>query len=69
MTQIADLTQQLSQATQPQNQSLLPNDLQASSEILSTVVHILEANNITSNVRITIAGFYLLGEAGGKLPP
>lgn len=51
-TQIADLTQRLSQATQPQNQSLLPNDLEASTEILSAVVDILETDNITNNVRI-----------------
>ena len=55
MNQIAELTERLAQATQPQNQSLLPNDLEASSRILSAVVDILEASNITNNVRIIIA--------------
>ena len=54
VTEIAELTQQLAQATQPRNLSLLPHDLQTSSEILSTIVGILEANNVTSNVRIII---------------
>ena len=54
MTEIAELTQRLAQATQPRNLSLLPHDLQASSEILSTIVGALEANNVTSNVRIII---------------
>ena len=52
---ISELMQQLAQATQPRNLSLLPHDLQTSSEILSTIVGILETNNITSNVRIIIA--------------
>ena len=55
VTEIAELAQQLAQATQPRNQSLLPHDLQTSSEILSTIVDILSANNVTSNVRIIIA--------------
>lgn len=55
VNQIAELTERLAQATQPQNQSLLPNDLEASSRILSAVVDILEASNITNNVRIIIA--------------
>ena len=42
--------QQLIQATQPQNQSLLPNDLQTSSRILSIVVQVLDVNNITNEV-------------------
>ena len=47
---ITELVRQLIQATQPQNQSLLPNDLQASSRILSIVVQLLDANNITNEV-------------------
>ena len=54
MSEISELTQQLAQATQPRNLSLLPHDLQTSSEILSTIVDVLEANNVTSNVRIII---------------
>jgi hypothetical protein len=59
VTKIAELTQQLAQATLPRNQSLLPNDLQTSSEILSTIVDVLESNNVTNNVRIIIANGYV----------
>ena len=52
VTEIAELAQQLAQATLPRNLSLLPHDLQTSSEILSTIVDVLSANNVTSNVRI-----------------
>ena len=45
VTQSAELTQQLVQATLPQNRSLLPNDLQASTRILTTVLEVLENNN------------------------
>ena len=45
-----ELVWQLIQATQPQNQSLLPNDLQTSSRILSIVVQLLDANNVTNEV-------------------
>ena len=43
------------QATQPQNDSgsLLPNDLEASSRILSSVIEVLESNdNVTDTVSI-----------------
>ena len=41
------LTQKLVQATLPQNHSgsLLPNDLEASSSILSSVIEVLESND------------------------
>ena len=55
MTEIAVLTEQLAQITLPQNQSLFPNDLQTSSEVLSAIVNVLEANRITNDVRIVIA--------------
>ena len=55
VTQIAELTGQLVLATQSQNQPLLPNDLQTSSEILSIVVGVLGANNMTNNVSFIIA--------------
>ena len=43
--QSAELAQQLVQATLPQNRSLLPNDLQASTRILTTVLEVLENND------------------------
>lgn len=43
--QSAKLTQQLVLATLPKNRSLLPNDLQASTRILTTVLEVLENNN------------------------
>ena len=43
--QSAELTQQLIQATEPQNRSLLPNDLQASTRVLTTVLQVLESND------------------------
>lgn len=43
--QSAELTQQLIQATEPQNRSLLPNDLQASTRVLTTVLQVLENND------------------------
>ena len=49
------LTHELVQATSPQNHSgsLLPNDLEASSRILSTVIEVLESNdNATDTVSI-----------------
>ena len=55
VTEISKLTKRLAQVTLPQNQSLLPNDLQTSSEVLSTIVNVLEANSITNDVRIVIA--------------
>ena len=55
VTEIAELTERLAQITLPQNQSLLPNDLQTSSEVLSAIVNVLEANSITNDVRIVIA--------------
>lgn len=45
-----DVTQQLIQVTEPQNKSLLPNDLGASARILTTVVDVLENNNMTNEV-------------------
>lgn len=45
-----ELIQQLIEATQPQNQSLLPNDLQATSRVLSIMVEVLNKNNITNEV-------------------
>ena len=45
-----ELIQQLIKATQPQNQSLLPNDLQTTSRVLSIMVEVLDANNITNEV-------------------
>lgn len=50
--QSTNLTQELLQATVPQNRSLLPNDLQASSRILSSVISVLEINeNATDTVK------------------
>ena len=49
----ADLTQQLVQATEPQNRSLLPNDLGVSAKILAAVVDVLENNNATDEVRMS----------------
>ena len=47
----ADLTEQLIQATEPQNnKSLLPNDLGVSARILTAVVDVLENNNATDEV-------------------
>lgn len=43
--QSAELTQQLIQATEPQNRSLLPNDLQTSTRVLTTVLQVLENND------------------------
>ena len=49
--QVAELTQQLRQATEPLvNQSLLPNNLGASARILMAVVEVLENNNSTDEV-------------------
>ena len=49
--QSAELTQQLIQATEPQNRSLLPNDLQASTRVLTTVLQVLEDNeNATADL-------------------
>ena len=45
-----DITQRLIQATEPQNRSLLPNDLGASSRILTAVIEVLENNNSTDEV-------------------
>jgi hypothetical protein len=59
VTKIAELTQQLAQVTVPRNQPQLPNDLQTTSEILSTIVDVLEANNVTNDVRIIIANEYV----------
>ena len=39
------ITQDLVQATAPQNRSLLPNDLQASTRIISSVIQVLEEND------------------------
>ena len=52
ITVATDVTQQLIQATEPQGKSLLPNDLGASTRILTGVVSVLEKNNVTNEVRI-----------------
>ena len=46
----AEVTQQLIQATEPQNKPLLPNDLGASARILTAVVDVLENNSVTNEV-------------------
>ena len=49
--QTNELTDLLIEATEPQNRSLLPNDLQASTRILTTVLEVLENNdNATTNL-------------------
>ena len=51
LVQSAELTQQLIEATVPQNRSLLPNDLQASTRVLTSVLEVLENNeNATTNL-------------------
>ena len=45
-----ELIQDLIEATQPQNQSLLPNDLQATSRVLSIMMEVLNKNDITNEV-------------------
>ena len=47
---VTNVTEQLVQFTEPQNKSLLPNDLGASTRILTAVVDILENNNVTDGV-------------------
>ena len=42
------VTQDLVLATAPQNRSLLPNDLQASTRIISSVIDVLEENDNTT---------------------
>ena len=45
------VTQQLIQATMPQNRSLLPNDLQVSTRVLTNIIEVLENNeNATDTV-------------------
>ena len=47
----SNVTEQLIQYTEPQNNKpLLPNDLGASTRILTAVVDILEKNNATNEV-------------------
>ena len=49
--QTTELTELLIEATEPQNRSLLPNDLQVSTRILTTVLEVLEDNeNATTNL-------------------
>ena len=43
------IIQQLTQVTEPQTHSLLPNDLQISTRVLSTVIGVLEDNEDTIN--------------------
>lgn len=57
--QSAELTQQLIEATQPQNRSLLPNDLQASTRILTTVLQVLEDNDNATTDLVCICTHYL----------
>ena len=45
--QISAVAHKLAQATLPQNRSLLPNDLQATTKILFYVIKVLENNNTT----------------------
>ena len=47
ITQSAAVAEELMQATAPQNRSLLPNDLQATTRILSSVIGVLENANLT----------------------
>ena len=54
-----ELIQQLIEATQPQNQSLLPNDLQITSRVLSIVVEVLNNNNITNEVLYSHTGMHV----------
>ena len=46
----AEVTKQLIQATEPRNNSLLPQDLGASARILTAVVDVLENNSASDNV-------------------
>ena len=48
------VTQQLVQATMSQNRSLLPNDLQASTRVLTNVIEILENNGNATDMVITV---------------
>ena len=49
------IIEQLIQATEPQTRSLLPNDLQISTRVLSTVISILEDNkNAATEVIVEI---------------
>ena len=50
ITAANDVTEQLVQFTEPQNKSLLPNNLGASARILTAVVNVLENNNVTNEV-------------------
>lgn len=59
LVQSAELTQQLIEATQPQNRSLLPNDLQASTRILTTVLQVLEDNDNATTDLVCICTHYL----------
>ena len=45
-----NVTEQLIQFTEPQNKSLLPNNLGAAARILTAVVNVLENNNVTNEV-------------------
>lgn len=47
---VTTLIQQLVQATLPQTQSLLPNDLKASVRVLTIVIEILENNYNGSDI-------------------
>ena len=56
LVQSAELTQQLIEATVPQNRSLLPNDLQASTRVLTSVLEVLENNE---NATINLVNFIM----------
>ena len=43
------VAQELVQATSPQNRSLLPNDLQSSTRVVSDVIQVLENNDHTTD--------------------
>ena len=51
------VTQELVQATAPQNRSLLPNDLQASTRVISSVIDVLEKSDDASD---TVKSYQLL---------
>ena len=56
----AVVTQELVQATMAQNRSLLPNDLQASTRIISSVIDVLEENdNATVTDTVNTCSIYV----------
>lgn len=52
---VTEIVERLEQATKPPgNKSLLPNDLEASVEIVTAIITILEHNNSTNEVTVAI---------------